>query len=187
MNRSLTTLSLCLLGMTLVPAAHAQATKSAVDVAASTGAPEFRDPKSGMVWTPENVGQGGKPILPEDHAFDPTSQNVPVQGVLQRATARPVGTVPISAQPTVPIVNIELAQLRATPGQRWQVVTYLSNNSNNPVDPVVECRFTNGANLVTHTRAAVSRIGPGVRAGIAVMGPRVNYHVDKATCQVTSP
>jgi hypothetical protein len=82
---------------------------------------------------------------------------------------------------------METVQLRAVPAQRWQVVAYLNNNSGNPVEPVVECRFTNGGNLVTHTRAMVSQIGPGVRAGIAVMGPRVNYHVDKASCQVASP
>ena len=187
MNRSLTTLSLCLLGVTLAPAVHAQATKSAVDVAATTGVPEFRDPKSGMVWTPENVGQGGKPVLPEDKAFDPTNQNTPVQGALQRATARPVGSVPITAGPTVPIVTMEVPQLRAVPGQRWQLVAYLNNNSGNPVEPVVECRFTNGGNLVTGTRAMVSQMGAGVRAGIAVLGPRVSYHVDKASCQVVSP
>ena len=184
---SLTTISFCLLGMALAPAALAQAPKSAVDVTATTGAPEFRDPKSGMVWTPENVGQGGKPILPEDHAFDPTSQSAPAQGVVQRVTPRPVGSVPITAGPTVPIVNMENPTLRAVPGQRWQVVLYLNNNSGNPVEPVVECRFTNGGNLVTDTRAMASQIGPGVRAGIAVMGPRVNYFVDRASCQVASP
>jgi hypothetical protein len=187
MNSSLAATTLCLIGMSLAPAVLAQATKSAFEVAATTGTPEFRDPKTGMVWTPENVGQGGKPILPEDHAFDPTSQTAPAQGVLQKVTARPVGSVPITAGPTVPIVNMENAQLRALPGQRWQVVMYLNNNSANPVDPVVQCRFTNAGNLVTDTRATVSPIGPGVRAGVAVMGPRVSYFVDKASCQVVSP
>lgn len=77
--------------------------------------------------------------------------------------------------------------LRAIPAQRWQVVMYLNNNSGNPVEPVVDCRFTNAGNLVTSTRAMVSPIGAGVRAGVAVMGPRVNYFVDKASCQVASP
>ena len=45
MNRSLTTLSLCLVGLTLAPAVLAQAVKSSVEVAASTGAPEFRAPR----------------------------------------------------------------------------------------------------------------------------------------------
>ena len=121
-------------------------------MAASTGAPEFRDPKTGQVWTPETVGQDGRPIGPEDAAFDPRAQAAPLQMVLQKATARPVGQVPITAGPTVPIVNMENATLRAIPGQRWQVVMYLNNNSGNPVEPVVECRFTNAGKPV-RTRA----------------------------------
>ncbi len=187
MNRSLTTLSLCLVGMTLAPAVLAQAAKSSVDVAASTGAPEFRDPKTGQVWTPETVGQDGRPIGPDDAAFDPRAQAAPLQVVLQKATARPVGQVPITAGPTVPVVNMENATLRAIPGQRWQVVMYLNNNSGNQIDPLVECRFTNAGNPVTSTRAQVTTLGPGVRAGVAVMGPRTNFFVDKASCQVVSP
>ena len=187
MNRSLATLSLCLAGMTLAPAVLAQAAKSSVDVAASTGAPEFRDPKTGQVWTPETVGQDGRPIGPEDAAFDPRAQAASLQMVLQKATARPVGQVPITAGPTVPVVNMENATLRAIPGQRWQVVMYLNNNSGNAVQPVVECHFTNAGKPVTDTRAQVTTMGPGVRAGIAVMGPRTNFFVDKASCQVVSP
>ncbi len=187
MNRSLMAVSLCLAMIAAAPAVQAQAAKSSVDVAASTGVPEFRDPKTGTIWTPENVGQGGKPIRPEDHAFDPAAQSAPLGLVLQKATARPVGTVPVTAGPTVPILNIESTTLRAVPGQRWQLVMYLNNNSNQPVNPVLECRFTNGGNLVTATRVEVSQMGPSVRAGIAVAGPRVQYFVDKASCQVTSP
>jgi hypothetical protein len=187
MNRSLKTLSLCLVGLTLAPAVLAQAAKSSVDVAASTGAPEFRDPKTGQVWTPETVGQDGRPIGPDDAAFDPRAQAAPLQVVLQKATARPVGQVPITAGPTVPIVNIENATLRAIPGQRWQVVLYLNNNSGNQIDPLVECRFTNAGNPVTSTRAQVTPLGPGVRAGVAVMGPRTSIFVDKASCQMVSP
>jgi len=187
MNRSLTVVSICLVSMTLAPAALAQAAKSSVEVAATTGVPEFRDPKTGTVWTPENVGQGGKPILPEDHAFDPTAQSAPTQLVLQKAIAKPVGTVPVTAGPTVPILNMESTMLRAVPGQRWQVIMYLNNNSNQPVNPVIECRFTNAGNLVTATRAEVSQLGPSVRAGLSIAGPRVQYFVDKASCQVTSP
>ena len=187
MNRSLMAVSLCLAGITLAPAVLAQAAKSRVEVAATTGVPEFRDPKTGTVWTPENVGQGGKPILPEDHAFDPAAQSAPLQVVLQKATARPVGMVPVTVGPTVPVVNMENTMLRAIPGQRWQVVMYLNNNSAQAIDPVVDCRFTNGGKLVTATQAQVSPIGPSVRAGISVMGPRVTYFVDSVACQIVSP
>ena len=50
-------LLICLVGVTLASAATAQAPRSNLDVAASTGAPEFRDPKTGQVWTPETVGE----------------------------------------------------------------------------------------------------------------------------------
>jgi hypothetical protein len=187
MNRSLMAVSLCLATTIVAPAVWAQAAKSSVEVAASTGVPEFRDPKTGTVWTPENVGRDGKPVPPEDKAFDPAAQSEPVSVVVQRAIAKPVGTVPVTAGPTVPILNIENMTLRAVPGQRWQLVMYLNNNSNQPVNPVLECRFTNGGNLVTATRVEVSQVGPSVRAGIAVAGPRVQYFVDKASCQAISP
>jgi hypothetical protein len=186
MTRSLkTTLALCLFAFALAPAAYAQGFK--VDVSPTTGSPEFRDPKTGQVWTPETVGQDGKPIGPEDAAFDPSAQNVPKQLVLQKVTARPVGAVPITAGPTVPIVVMENVTLRAIPGQRWQLVGYLNNNSGNAVSPVLDCEFTNAGKPVTTTRATVSALGPGVRAGVAVMGPRVTVFVDKATCQVNLP
>lgn len=187
MNRSLMAVSLCLVSVTVAPAVRAQAVKSSVDVAATTGVPEFRDPKTGMVWTPENVGQGGKPILPEDHAFDPASQSAPLQLVLQKAIAKPVGRVPASTGSAVPVVTMENTMLRAVPGQRWQLVTYLNNNSGQAVEPVLECHFTNHGKVVAGTKVMVSQIGPSVRAGIAVAGPRVNYFVDKASCQVASP
>ena len=110
-----------------------------------------------------------------------------MQQVLQKATARPVGSVPITAGPTVPIVVMENPTLRAIPGQRWQVVMYLNNNSGNTINPVVDCNFTNAGKPVTNTRAQVTPMGPGVRAGIAVMGPRTNFFVDKAACTVASP
>ncbi|MBL6617404.1 MAG: hypothetical protein ISP49_15085 [Reyranella sp.] len=185
MKVSLKTLSLCLFAFALAPAAYAQGFK--VDVSATTGSPEFRDPKTGQVWTPETVGQDGKPIGPEDAAFDPSAQNVPTQLVLQKVTARPVGSVPITAGPTVPIVVMENVTLRAVPGQRWQLVGYLNNNSGNAVSPTLDCQFTNAGKPVTTTRATVSTLGPGVRAGVAVMGPRVTTFVDKATCQVNLP
>ena len=42
-----------LVGLTIASAALAQPNRASLDVAASTGVPEFRDPKTGQVWTPE--------------------------------------------------------------------------------------------------------------------------------------
>jgi hypothetical protein len=171
----------------LVPAALAQAPKSSVEVGATTGALEFRDPKTGQVWTPENVGQDGKPIGPDDRAFDPRAQDAPLQAVFQKSVAKPVGSVPITAGPTVPIVELQNLALRVTPGKRWHVAMYINNNSGNAVDPVVECRFSNHGHPVTLTRATLSRVGPGVRAGFTVAGPRAEIFVDKANCTVVTP
>ena len=145
-----------LAAMTVAQAALAQASRSSVDIAASTGASEFKDPKTGEIWTPETVGQDGRPLTgPDDKAFNPSAQNVPVAMIDQHVRGRPVGTLPVTAGPTVPIVVMDNASLRAVPGQRWQAVLYLDNNSGNPVEPVLECRFTNGGKAVMDTRAIV--------------------------------
>jgi len=181
-------LVICFIGMTMASAAMAQAPRSSVEVGASTGAPEFRDPKTGQVWTPETVGQDGRPLTgPEDKAFNPEAQNVPAKSVEQRVRGRPVGTVPVTAGPTVPIVVMDSPSLRAVPGQRWQAVIYLNNNSGNPVDPVIECRFSNAGNAVMDARAVVQTTAPSVRQGLVIYGPRTDVFVDRATCRVAAP
>ncbi len=188
MQRVLVKVSATALGIALASAALAQGNRASLDVAASKGSPEFRDPKTGQVWTPETVGQDGRPLAgPEDKAFDPARQNVATWVVEQRVRGRPVGTVPVTAGPTTPIVAMDGATLRAVPGQRWQVVMYLDNNSGNPVDPVIECRFLNGGNLVMRTRATVAQTAPSVRQGLVVYGPKTDAFVDRASCNVTSP
>ena len=51
--------------------APASVQRSSVEIPTTSGLPEFRDPKTGQIWTPENVGQGpiAKPS-PSDLAFD---------------------------------------------------------------------------------------------------------------------
>jgi hypothetical protein len=177
-----------LVALTVASAAVAQTPRSSFDVATSTGAPEFRDPKTGQVWTPETVGQDGRPLAgPDDKAFDPKAQNVPVKNFDQTVRGKPVGTVPVTAGPTVPIVAMDNATLRAVPGQRWQAVLYLDNNSDKAVNPVIECRFTNGGRPVWNTRATVQQTAPSVRQGLVIYGPRVDVFVDRVSCQVTAP
>lgn len=187
MNRRVLAVSVCLISMMLAPAVSAQPAKSSAQVAATTGAFEFKDPKTGRIWTPENVGQDGRPIAPDDRAFDPRDQSAPLQAVMQRSVAKPVGSVPITAGPTVPIVELQNLTLRVMPGQRWQVAMYINNNSANAVEPVVECRFTNHGQPVTLTRATLSQVGPGVRAGFTVSGPRAEIFVDSVNCTVVTP
>ena len=178
----------CFVGLTMASAAHAQAPRSKVDMPATPGVPEFRDPKTGQIWTPLNVGQQSGPPTPQDLAFDPLGQAVYVRGVVvQRPAIVPLDSVPITAGPTVPIVNLGDATLRAVPGKRWQVVLYLDNNSAGVVVPVINCRFTNAGNLVEQTHVLVPAVGPGLRVGMTIYGPKVDLFVDRASCAVTSP
>lgn len=175
--------------VTIAASAFAQGVnRDSLDVKASTGAPEFRDARTGQVWTPETVGQDGRPLTgPDDKAFDPGAQNPATFIVEQRVRGRPVGTVPVTAGPTTPVVAMDGATLRAIPGQRWQVVLYLDNNSATSIEPVLECRFTNSGNPVMVTRARIASTGPSVRQGLVVHGPRTEVFVDRAVCNVISP
>ena len=139
----------CLAGLTITSPVSAQAPRSSFDVPSTPGVPEFRDPRTGQIWTPLNVGQKSGPPTPQDLAFDPLGQAVYVRGVVtQRPSIVPLSSVPITAGPTVPIVNLGDATLGAIPGKRWEVVLYLQNNSAQPVLPVINCRFTNSSRLV---------------------------------------
>jgi len=178
----------CVVGLTVAMAALAQAPRSSLEVPATAGVPEFRDPKTGQIWTPLNIGQQSGPPTPADVAFDPLGQAVRVEGVvMQRPSIVPLTAVPITAGPTVPIVNIGGATLRAAAGKRWQVVLYLDNNSANTVVPMINCRFTNAGKLVEQTHVLVPAVSPGTRVGMIVHGPKTDLFVDRATCAVTSP
>ncbi|MBL0897145.1 MAG: hypothetical protein IBJ17_00400 [Reyranella sp.] len=167
----------------------AQAPRSSVDVAATAGVPEFRDPKTGQVWTPLNVGQGPlKNPAPNELAFDPLGQAVRLQGaVIQRPGLAITGWAPPSAGPSVPLVTIDNASLRAVAGKRWQVVLYVNNNSAGTMAPMIDCRFTNVGKLVEETRALLPAMGGGLRAGLTIHGPKTDLFVDRAHCRIVSP
>lgn len=189
LSRSVASLILAgMVGTVTSGSASAQVARSSVDVPASSGLPEFRDPKNGQVWTPDNVGQGPlKNPTPADLAFDPLGQAVRLEGVVvQRPALVPLGIEPL-AGPGSPIVTITDATLRAVPGRRWQVVLYINNLSPKTLVPMIDCRFTNGGKLVEDTRVLVPAIGSGVRGGLLIHGPKTDLFVDRATCRITSP
>ena len=172
----------------IMAAASAQTPRSSVDMPTSQPVPEFKDPKTGQIWTPLNVGQQSGPPTPQDLAFDPLGQAVYVKGVVtQRPPIVPLAPVPITAGPTVPIVNIGDATLSAIPGKRWQVVLYLQNNSATTVVPMLNCRFTNSGRLVEETHVLVPAVAAGLRVGMIVYGPKTDLFVDRANCGVKSP
>ena len=158
-------------------------------LAQTTG--QFRDERTGKVWTPETVGQDNRlapPTSERDKAFDPRSQMAVVEGVtIQRPRATLMGVLPITAGPSVPIVTLDGASLQAVPGERWLTVIYITNNSANVVDSVVGCTFTNAGRKVEDTRVIVPPAGPGERLGVPVFGPRVDLFVDQASCRVMTP
>ena len=168
--------------------APAKTPRSSIDMPVSPPVQEFRDPKTGQVWTVNNVGLQGGPPTPQDLAFDPLAQAAVVQGVVtQRPALMPLSSVPITAGPTVPIVNITDASLSAVPGQRWQVVLYIQNNSANTVTPLLFCTFTNAGQVVEKTNVLVPALGAGIRAGMLIYGPKTTMFVDRAHCDVKSP
>ena len=187
MTRGVGARSSILGGLMVLVLAMGAAAQTPGGTSATPASPEFRDPATGKVWTPETVGRDGKPVAPEDRAFDPNAQAVRTVIAEQRVVGRPIGTVPITAGPTVPIVALDRATLGVIPGERWQAVMSLDNNSADPVDPAIECSFTNGSNVVMKTRAVVQQIGAGVRQELTIHGPRSDIFVDRVTCQVASP
>lgn len=175
--------------------AFAQAPGTVGAGVSANGLTQFKDEKTGKVWTPENVSkdnqtpqqQAAMPQSSTDKAFDPNSQAVSTQVVLQRPKGNLMGTVPITAGPNVPVVVIDSPWLQAVPQQNWLSVLYVTNNSANVVDAVVGCTFTNGGRPVQDTRIVLQPSGPGERWGFPVYGPPVTTFVDRVTCRVLSP
>lgn len=173
------------------PAAFAQAPRPQLDAMKSMpmpNEPAFRDPKTGQVWTPSNVGEDGKPVAPDDRAFDPRKQAAMAHGVIdQTVPTHRVGAVAITAGPKVPVVDIDNISLHVTPGRRWRAVLYLNNNSDSTVSPVVACQFENGGRAVERTRGLLPPTSGGERVGFAVYGPRSSTFIDSVHCHVEQP
>lgn len=179
----------------LTAAALASAALASAGLAQSVGGtPQFRDAKTGKVWTPDNVGKESQPrpsnesASPADKAFDPKAQIATATGiVVQRPSANLMGVVPITAGPNVPIVNLESPSLQAIPGDRWVAVLYVTNNSAGDANAQLGCTFTNGSRPVQETRIIVPTAGPGQRLGLPAYGPRTDVFVDRVMCRVLTP
>jgi hypothetical protein len=98
-----------------------------------------------------------------------------------------MGTVPMTAGPSVPIMTLDTPSLQAVPAERWIAILYVTNNSAGTINPIVDCHFTNNGQKVESIRAMVPTAGPGERLGFAVRGPRVDMFVDKVTCLPMAP
>jgi len=165
----------------------------AQNIAATPRAPgQLTDTRTGKVWTPawdsEDASQPTDPNHPVNREFNPRSQTASIPGMIeQHPRATVMGTVPITAGPSVPIMTIDAPSLQAVPAQRWIAIVYVTNNSAVPIDPIVDCHFTNNGQKVESIRAMVPTAGPGERLGFALRGPRVDIFVDKVTCLPMAP
>jgi len=150
------------------------------------------DSRTGKTWTPEviplNDPRSGPMDPSVDRAFEPNRQIAMVPGtVVQRPRAQLLGVVPITAGPTVPLITLDAPSLQAIPSQHWLAILYVTNNSANTVDAVVDCHFTNQGAKVEDARLLVPPAGPGERLGVPVRGPRTDLFVDSVICQLMSP
>jgi hypothetical protein len=154
-------------------------------------AQEFRDSRTGKVWTPDLVEESiaeSDPGAPVNRAFDPRAQGAMVPGiVVQHPHGKLMGTVPFTAGPSVPIVLVDAPSLQAIPAKHWLAVLYVTNNSAGTVNVVIDCHFTNGGAKVEDTRVIVPPAGPGERLGIPVRGPQTDLFVDRVSCGVVTP
>jgi len=160
-------------------------------LAGTAMAQEFRDSRTGRTWTPDMVQDDiamANPNAPVNRAFDPKAQGAVVPGiVVQHPHAQLMGTVPFTAGPSVPIVDVDAPSLQAIPAQHWLAVLYVTNNSANTVNVVLDCHFTNNGAKVEDTRVLVPPAGPGERLGVPVRGPRTDLFVDRVSCGVVTP
>jgi hypothetical protein len=168
------------------------ASASAQNIAVRPAMGQLTDTRTGKVWTPswdsEDAYQPTDPSHPVNREFNPRNQAASVPGTLvQRPRANLMGTVPMIAGPTVPLMTIDAPSLQAVPGQRWISILYVTNNSANSIDAIVDCHFTNHGQKVESIRVYVPTAGPGERLGMAVRGPRIDMFVDKVVCVPMSP
>ena len=128
------------------------------------------------------------PSHPVNREFNPRSQTASIPGMIeQHPRATLMGTVPMTAGPSVPIMTLDTPSLQAVPAERWIAILYVTNNSAGSINPIVDCHFTNNGQKVESIRAMVPTAGPGERLGFAVRGPRVDMFVDKVTCLPMAP
>jgi|SRR5580698_580202 hypothetical protein len=163
----------------------------ALGLSGAAWAQEFRDSRTGKVWTPDLVEESiaeSDPGAPVNRAFDPRAQGAMVPGiVVQHPHGKLLGTVPFTAGPSVPIVDVDAPSLQAIPAKHWLAVLYVTNNSAGTVNVVIDCHFTNGGAKVEDTRVIVPPAGPGERLGIPVRGPQTDLFVDRVSCGVVTP
>ena len=169
--------------------------------AAAAAEPQtFRDPATGRVYDPGNVGQpADKPVPPEDRAFDPRAQgrgtigappgSGPIEPRMVEVPTRVIGSVPKVSGPgsNVPLVGLEIPSLHIGPQGRWVLQINLANNSAQSFDAAVACTFRNGDRPVDSVMVWMRNVRGGDKVTTEVTGPVAQVYVDNAPCTVRSP
>ena len=133
--------------------------------------------------------RGFDPSRPEDRAFDPSTQIVPLRAAIQRPRLRMIGVVPITSGlgSPVPILTLETPALRRTQEQRWVTDMVAANNSSLTLTPEIRCTFLNGERPVEIVTAFLDGLGPGQKVYFNIFGPPGEIFVDLARCEMVSP
>ena len=133
-------------------------------------------------------GRGFDPRRPEDRAFDPNSQNVPMRAAIQKPRMRMIGTVPITSglNRDMPILTLEAPALRRTQDQRWVIDLVVANNSPLTITPEIRCTFMNSEKPVEMVTVFLEGLGAGQKVYFNIFGPSGELFVDLAPCQVIS-
>ena len=133
--------------------------------------------------------RGYDPARPEDRAFDPNSQRVPLRLTTQHPRLTLLNIVPLTSGlgSPVPIMTLDAPALRLTAEKRWIVDLIATNNSPLTIAPEVKCTFMNGGRPVEIVSAFLDGLGAGQRVFFQVMGPEGEVFVDRAPCIVAGP
>ena len=99
----------------------------------------------------------------------------------QRVRGRPVGTVPVTAGPTVPIVVMDSPSLRAVPASVGKPCCTSTTTAATRSTPSSSAVSPTPATPSWTTRAIVQTTAPSVRQGLAIYGPRTDVFVDRVS------
>jgi hypothetical protein len=133
--------------------------------------------------------RGYDPSRPEDRAFDPRSQNVPLRMTTQHPRLTLLGIVPVTSGlgSPVPLMTLDAPALRLTADKRWVVDLVATNNSPLTIAPEIKCTFLNTGRPVEIVSAFLDGLGAGQRVFFQVLGPAGEIFVDRAPCVVAGP
>jgi hypothetical protein len=147
--------------------------------------PVFRDPKTGTLWSPDTVNQDDRP---EPSERGPDGQPVfPGPPIELKPRIHLIGNVPVTAGPSVPLIEIDNPSIQTAPEDHWHVVFYLQNNSDSTLAAEVACTFGNEGRTVARAVVFVPTVKAGTRVAVYFAEPTTTLFLDAMTCQVSPP